>query len=90
MNRAQQIRVRLDEIEESLRAGVAEEQKRRTPKPSNHKPSSMDEILAHLPLSAEGQRMRDGRRQKLLNEKTALQQEYERLPSHLKEIDGDT
>jgi len=50
----------------------------------------MDEILAHLPLSAEGQRMRDGRRQKLLNEKTALQQEYERLPSHLKEIDGDT
>ncbi len=88
MNRAQQIRARLDEVEDSLRALVAEENKRRAPMPS--KPSSMDDIVAHLPLSAEGQRVRDGMRQKLLNVKTALQHEYERLPHHLKEIAEDT
>lgn len=87
MNRAQQIRVQLDEIEESLRAWMAERQTRRKPMPS--KPSSMDEIMAHLPLSAEGERIRDERRQKLLSEKTALEREYERLPNHLKEVDED-
>jgi len=49
----------------------------------------MDEIMAHLPLSAEGERIRDERRQKLLSEKTALEREYERLPNHLKEVDED-